>query len=75
MELDLPEIRLLAAATAAGVLAHLCVFRVGEWDVVSPSIFSSHIVVFGLALGASHYELLFVSIQYTVWMARWPVFM
>ncbi|KAK4149486.1 cytochrome P450 monooxygenase [Chaetomidium leptoderma] len=43
---------LLAAAT--GVFAHLAVFRAGEWDVASPSIFVFYVTVFAAA-GLSSY--------------------
>lgn len=36
-----------------GITAHLLVFGVGEWDVVSPSIFLGHVMAFALALAAS----------------------
>jgi len=43
-----PTTPLLAAAS--GVLAHLFIFRRGEWDVASPSIF---VFYFSLFLGAA----------------------
>lgn len=40
-------------AGLAGVLMHVLVFRIGEWDVASPSIFSYHVVTALVASWAS----------------------
>ncbi|KAK4034826.1 cytochrome P450 monooxygenase [Parachaetomium inaequale] len=45
-------LNLLAAAT--GVFTHLAVFRRGEWDVASPSIFVFYSTIFAAAALSSH---------------------
>lgn len=45
-------------AGLAGITTHASVFSVGEWDVVSPGVFISHVVVFLGAVLASRTPLL-----------------
>ncbi|KAK3987119.1 Tryprostatin B 6-hydroxylase [Cladorrhinum sp. PSN332] len=40
---------LLLFASASGVAAHVLIFRIGEWDVASPSIFVSYASLFSAA--------------------------
>ncbi|KAK4448808.1 Tryprostatin B 6-hydroxylase [Podospora aff. communis PSN243] len=53
-----PELVALSVlAIASGIAAHLAVFRKGEWDVASPSIFVFYIVSFALVSLPAHYHL------------------
>ncbi|KAK0711712.1 cytochrome P450 monooxygenase-like protein [Lasiosphaeris hirsuta] len=49
-------------AVASGVAAHVFVFRIGEWDVTSPSIFLTYVSLLSAGALASHLELLRVPI-------------
>ncbi len=42
-------------AAASGVSAHLAVFRKGEWDVASPSIFTFYFTMFAAALSLFYF--------------------
>jgi len=43
-------------AVTSGVVAHLAVFRKGEWDVASPSIFVFYMVSFALMFLPAHFH-------------------
>lgn len=49
-------------AAASGVLVHIVVFRKGEWDVASPSIFLSYFTVFAAAALASCADMMDISL-------------
>lgn len=55
LTMEFPNVYLLAGLV--GVLAHVLVFRVGEWDVASPSIFVFHVLVIAATGLASHSQL------------------
>ena len=50
-------------AGICGVSAHVLVFRVGEWDIASPSIFMFHVLLILAALLASHAQILEQSVS------------
>ncbi|KID80224.1 uncharacterized protein G6M90_00g011610 [Metarhizium brunneum] len=59
--MQLTNARLLASI--CGVSAHVLVFRVGEWDLASPSIFVFHALLVVTALFASRVQLLGLSVS------------
>lgn len=59
-------------AALGGVAAHLFVFRLGEWDVKSPSIFVGHVLVFASAAAASN-RLLATTTLEVAHLAGWYV--
>ncbi|KAK0650024.1 cytochrome P450 monooxygenase-like protein [Cercophora newfieldiana] len=52
-----PEFLLGSLAFASGVVAHLAVFRKGEWDVASPSVFVFYLFSFVLISLPVHFQL------------------
>ena len=50
-------------ATASGAFTHLAVFRKGEWDVASPSIFAVYSSIFAAALLSTCSHLIDASIM------------
>jgi hypothetical protein len=56
----MPHAILTSLAVASGVVAHHGLFRHGEWDVASPSIFSFYSTVFGAAALLSYTQLISV---------------
>ena len=49
-----PALVLNLLAAASGVFTHLAVFRRGEWDVASPSVFVFYFTIFAAAALSSH---------------------
>jgi hypothetical protein len=49
-------------AAASGAFTHLAVFREGEWDVASPSIFALYFTVFAAALFSASSQLINIPI-------------
>ncbi|KAK4147310.1 cytochrome P450 monooxygenase [Dichotomopilus funicola] len=60
-------------SAASGVLAHVAVFRRGEWDISSPSIFVFYATVFTAAAVASHVDLIALPLAAVAQIAAYHV--
>jgi hypothetical protein len=69
--MEYPDIMALLA-TASGVVIHLFLFRKGEWDVASPSIFVSYVTLFAVTALFSR-VFLDVFLSYVTQLAAWHV--